>query len=138
MKKHLICADRINSKKKSVGSAIFELADDCVEAANEAKTVEEKEEFFDRLDINKYDFSKYVTVGENKFLRKYRTSLPLHLSILYPLARLKEEELKAGIAEGVINASATRQEIEAWISLRKGKGSSRERQSDHLSGRQTK
>lgn len=121
MKRYLVCAGQINQKKNEVGKGIFEIAKLCVEADSDAKSEKEKEDLFANLDISESDFSKYLAVGKNEFLSNYLTSVPLHLSILYPLARLDEDAFKAGLAEGIIHAKATRRTVEAWIAHREGK-----------------
>ena len=115
----LYSVDKINRKLEAVNTPVFEVADSCAEADGTVKTAAEKEEFFSKLKIDKSMFSKYVKIGKNKFIRKYLSSLPLSFTTLYFVACLTEDDLKAGIKEGVINPSATRQAVQAWISQRR-------------------
>src|SRR6185312_2877607 len=115
--------DRINQLVEKASLSAYELGVYCADVHPKIKTKADEEEFFPGLTLDETMFSRYVKIGQNKFIRKYLASLPLAFSTLYYVSCLTEEEFKVGLAEGVINPSATRVVVQSWISLRKGKAS---------------
>ena len=115
-------ASSINQKLGAINEPVFETAKECADANRTLQAAAEKEELYAKLKIDQSIFSRYVTIGNNTFIRKYLASLPLFFTTLYHVACMTEDELKAGIAEGAINPSATRLAVQNWMSVRKGTG----------------
>lgn len=116
-------AERINQSVKKTTLGFIETGKSCAEA-NEKLSPEEKKILHSQLNMDKFAFSTYVSIGKCEALEKFATSLPAARTTLYLLTQLKEEEIKIGIAEGIITPNAPRQAIQNWISLRKGKSTS--------------
>lgn len=115
--------ERINKAGKKSVLGFIEQGRECVDAEQNL-TPDEKEELRTKLGLSPTKLSTYVAIGRCEFLEKYSSSLPPAKSILYELTQLTEEEVKSGIAEGVVHPHATRRTVEAWIAVKKGKASS--------------
>lgn len=113
-------AARINQSAEKSVLAFIAQGKDCAEA--EAKlTAEEKKELHSKLRMDKGAFSVCVAIGKCNFLEVYSASLPPAKSTLYLLTQMKEAEIKAGIAEGVVHPNVTREAVQAWVNAKKGK-----------------
>ena len=98
---------RINKAGKTSVLGFIEQGRECADA-NEKLSPEEKKELHSKLNIDKRTFSFCVAIGNCEFLETYASFLPPALYTLQYLTKVKEQELKTGIADGIVHPNATR------------------------------
>jgi len=113
-------AEQINQSVKKTTLGFIETGKKCAEA-DKNLSAEEKKVLHAELKMDKSTFSNYVAIGNCKALERFSAFLPPSRTTLYDLTDLNEEEIKRGIDEGDLSPSTTRQAVQSWISVLKGK-----------------
>ena len=114
-------AERITGAwHNSVGS-VFEMSRLCAEA-DQRLNDDDKKDLIARLPFDRTRFVKLTKIGRDQRLqdRQIRPLLPDHHTILYELAGLTDDELKAAVAAKVVNPEMKRAALTAWVKDRRG------------------
>jgi hypothetical protein len=112
--------DQITKSVKKTVLSLIESGKLCADA-DDKLSAPEKKELQSRTGMLKGTFSGWVAIGRCKFLETHAAFLPPARTTLQDLTQLTEEDVKAGIAEGVLHPDAPRRAVEAWIAAKRGK-----------------
>ena len=116
-------AERITGAWHNSVDSVFEMSRLCAEA-DQRLNDDDKKELIARLPFDRTRFVKLAKVGRDQRLQdpQIRPLLPEHHTILYELAGLTDDELKAAVAAKVVNPEMKRAALTAWVKDREKKG----------------
>ena len=116
-------AHEINASWKQTTDGLLKTACLCATAHQELKP-DEKKELMGQLDFSASTFSKLAKIGSKDQLHAIpiRPLLPPNFSIMYEVAKLKDDERQAAADDGILNPGMTRADLTAWLSRRRAQG----------------
>jgi hypothetical protein len=114
-------AERITSAWHKSVDSVFEMSRLCAEA-DQRLDDDDKKELIARLPFDRTRFVKLTKIGRDQRLQEpqIRPLLPDHHTILYELAGLTDDELKAAVETKSIHPKMKRAELTTWVKTRRG------------------
>jgi hypothetical protein len=114
-------AERITGAWHNSVDSVFEMSRLCAEA-DQGLNDDDKKELIARLPFDRTRFVKLAKVGRDQRLQdlQIRSLLPDHHTMLYELAGLTDNELKAAVETKIIHPAMKRAALTAWVKDRRG------------------
>jgi hypothetical protein len=114
-------AERITGAWHNSVDSVFEMSRLCAEA-DQRLNDDDKKELIARLPFDRTRFVKLAKIGRDQRLQdpQIRPLLPDHHTILYELAGLTDDELKAAVETKIIHPEMKRAALTAWVKDRRG------------------
>jgi hypothetical protein len=114
-------AERITGAWHNSVDSVFEMSRLCAEA-DQRLNDDDKKELIARLPFDRTRFVKLAKVGRDQRLQdpQIRPLLPDHHTMLYELAGLTDDELRAAVETKIIHPEMKRAALTAWVKDRRG------------------
>jgi len=116
-------AERITGAWHNSVDSVFEMSRLCAEA-DQRLDDDDKKELIARLPFDRTRFVKLAKIGRDQRLQdpQIRSLLPNHHTMLYELAGLTDDELRAAVETKIVHPEMKRAELTSWVKTRRGHG----------------
>jgi hypothetical protein len=116
-------AERITGAWHKSVDSVFEMSRLCAEA-DQRLNDDDKKELIARLPFDRTRFVKLAKIGRDQRLQdpQIRLLLPDHHTMLYELAGLTDDELRAAVDTKIVHPEMKRAALTAWVKDRRGQG----------------